>query len=1845
MAQRVGLLGALWALSIALSATPALAKGTYTVVAPRTLRPGASYNVAVTTQGASQPTSVTLEVSGRQDSGGNQRVVQTILVEPFATRTARLDVPDLGPGAYRLTARGQGGVDFENSTALDYVHKSYSVWVQTDRAVYKPGHLVQFRVLALNPLLKPSITHPLDIFIADGKGHRVKEWRRVPLSRGVFSGELLLSESPVLGDWNITASIQDQHFVQTFQVAEYVLPNFEVTVDVPKDTTYKDGKISATIRARYPYGKPVRGEATVTAYPAYVSDVLQPVFEVPVRKVVPINGKVLVEFDVEKELKLQGDFTRDVRLEAVVEEALTLRRQNVSTLVTVHKYKYTMELIRSSRFFKPGLRYTAYVKVAHHDGSPVQDDVNPVTFRYGYTWDTDKYTAFDRPLPRNGIVRVDFYPPADAVTLGIEARYLDLTEWFSTIDASISPSGNFLQASLVTQNPKVNEDVEVEVNSTTPLSHLSYQVLGRGDVVVAHSLQLAGQRTARFRFLATHPMAPLARVLVSSVLEGGEVLADVLDVDLDGVLQNFVDVSLAPASVEPGRDVELRLQTRPNSYVGILAVDQSALQLGAGNDITEEKVREDLLAYGHNPALSAEQQPAGIDLPLDLPQDRAPRRAPRAAPRWRPGAATAQEVFDSAGAVILTNGYVLENLRVEQLGRGLGGPSSSREEAGSGTTTRLGGQTTDNPGAEPGPRTRRHFPETWLWDHHADDPLRAHNRAPHRHLPVPGLPVVKPDLGPAVAYLPATRPPLAGPYAFSRIPHPVWNHPKVFLTKSPAPTWLFTNVTTGADGRASLKRAVPDSITSWVVTAFSVDPLYGLGLTPQPSKLTVFRPFFVTVDLPYSVVRGEAVSLPVVVFNYMDRDVTAEVTLEHGGDLEFADVSNEVNSPAGLELFRRKRVAVKAQDTAVTSFMVIPREVGSITIKVTVSSERAGDSIERQLLVKPEGDTVSKNKAILIDLRASGSFKTNVTLHIPKYIVPGSERIEVSAVGDLLGPTIPNLDKLVRMPHGCGEQNMITFVPNVVILDYLKNSRQLSQAVESRARGYMEQGYQQQLTYRHKDGSFSAFGESDPSGSTWLTAFVARAFRQGQAYIPLEERVVDEALQWLAEHQAANGSFPELGTVVHASMQGGAARGLALTAYQFTSKYRNTINKAVDYLVRNIGGAEDEYAIAVTTYALHLALHPTKDAAFNLLESKARSDGELKWWNRTLPAAEDKNPWHTRPNALSVEMTSYALLTYLQRGLVADAMPILHWLLAQRNANGGFVSTQDTVLGLQALSELLQRTASPPGNVVVSFSYRAGAGHTSSISINRVNSMILQKQEVPRGVREVQISATGSGVALVQVSYSYNVNVTGAWPLFTLDPQVDKNSDANHLQLSICAGFVPNQVANASNMAVMEVTLPSGFTADRAALPSLEQSQHVRRVETRDQDTVVVLYFDKMVRKEYCPTVSAFRTHRVARQHAAPVVLYDYYDQSRRARVFYEPRKATLCDICDDCPSSCAVGPRTGERLTDDGTASEPDGAGALTASLALLAASLAALTALRNTTRLVHKPVRTGERLTDDGTASEPDGAGALTASLALLAASLAALTALRNTTRLVHKPARTGERLTDDGTASEPDGAGALTASLALLAASLAALTALRNTTRLVHKPVRTGERLTDDGTASEPDGAGALTASLALLAASLAALTALRNTTRLVHKPVRTGERLTDDGTASEPDGAGALTASLALLAASLAALTALRNTTRLVHKPVRTGERLTDDGTASEPDGAGALTASLALLAASLAALTALRNTTRLVHKPVRTGERLTDDATASEPDGAGALTASLALLAASLAALTALRHTT
>lgn len=59
-----------------------------------------------------------------------------------------------------------GTVNFKNETELNVNRKTASIFVQTDKAMYKPGDIVRFRILILDSNTRPAnITGPVDIEI------------------------------------------------------------------------------------------------------------------------------------------------------------------------------------------------------------------------------------------------------------------------------------------------------------------------------------------------------------------------------------------------------------------------------------------------------------------------------------------------------------------------------------------------------------------------------------------------------------------------------------------------------------------------------------------------------------------------------------------------------------------------------------------------------------------------------------------------------------------------------------------------------------------------------------------------------------------------------------------------------------------------------------------------------------------------------------------------------------------------------------------------------------------------------------------------------------------------------------------------------------------------------------------------------------------------------------------------------------------------------------------------------------------------------------------------------------------------------------------------------------------------------------------------------------------------------------------------------------------------------------------------------------------------------------------------------------------------------------------------
>uniref|UniRef100_K1RWY1 CD109 antigen n=1 Tax=Magallana gigas TaxID=29159 RepID=K1RWY1_MAGGI len=661
-----------------------------------------------------------------------------------------------------------------------------------------------------------------------------------------------------------------------------------------------------------------------------------------------------------------------------------------------------------------------------------------------------------------------------------------------------------------------------------------------------------------------------------------------------------------------------------------------------------------------------------------------------------------------------------------------------------------------------------------------------------------------------------------------------------------------------SDGQVQISTTVPDTITSWIASAFAINSASGLGIADTTAKIETFKPFFVSLNLPYSVVRGEQVVLQANVFNYLSQDTDVLVTLEKNDDFR-SIVMDASNNPSYVSQTQTSTIHVPSGQAKSVFFPIVPAGLGMIDLTVKAQSTLAADGVRRQLLVE-----------------------VNVPITLPASVVAGSQHVKITAIGDLMGPTVNNLDKLLSMPNGCGEQTMLGFAPDVFVTNYLSATQQLSSEIKEKAIGFMEKGYQRELTFQHRDGSFSAFGDNDKSGSMWLTAFVVKSFHQAKSHIFIDEETLQRAIDWMISRQNANGSFPEPGRVIHKDMQGGSGSGPGLTAFVLISLLENNdlkggvaqriqmaSQKAVSYLEREVAMFADNYALAIVSYCLALAKSRFAGPAFARLSNDVIVKDGMKHWHKAQTQTDSDHYWsppHRQSNPIDIEMTSYALLVYAYNNQFTDGLSVMKWITSQRNPQGGFGSTQDTVVALQALSEFAKMVYS--NNFDIQMTATAG-NFSHQFSVNAKNALLLQSIELPTIPSQVTISATGHGMGLIQVSVFFNVEQEIQEPSFEMTVTMMKDT-LDAIQIETCAHWLK---VGASGMTVQEIGVPTGFEAD---LESITQLPTLKKIETENKK--IIIYLDEISTTPTCIVVDLFRTGLVAKTQPAAIRIYDYYE-------------------------------------------------------------------------------------------------------------------------------------------------------------------------------------------------------------------------------------------------------------------------------------------------------------------------------------------------------------------------------
>uniref|UniRef100_A0A8C4MHL6 Alpha-2-macroglobulin n=1 Tax=Equus asinus TaxID=9793 RepID=A0A8C4MHL6_EQUAS len=719
-------------------------------------------------------------------------------------------------------------------------------------------------------------------------------------------------------------------------------------------------------------------------------------------------------------------------------------------------------------------------------------------------------------------------------------------------------------------------------------------------------------------------------------------------------------------------------------------------------------------------------------------------------------------------------------------------------------------------------------------------------------------------------------------------------------------TWIWDLVVVNSSGVAEVGATVPDTITEWKAGALCLSSGAGLGLSPTAS-LQAFQPFFLELTMPYSVIRGEAFTLKATVLNYLPKCIRVSVQLEASLDFMAIPVEKDQDS-----------YCLCSNGRQTVSWLVTPKSLGNVNFSVSAetlqSSELCGnevavvpeigrkDTVVKLLLVEPEG--IKKEYAFNSLLCASDvGVSEKLSLKLPSKVVKESARASFSVLGDILGSAIKNTQNLLQMPYGCGEQNMVLFAPNIYVLKYLNETHQLTQEIKSKAIGYLNAGYQRQLNYKHRDGSYSAFGDQHgkKKGNTWLTAFVLKSLAQARAFIFIDETHITQALTWLSNKQKNDGCFKSSGSLLNNAIKGGVEDEVTLSTYITIALLEIPLPVTVAQhhpVCPHACGPESAwkttqeeahgshvYTKALLAYAFALAGDQDKRREIlKSLEEEAIKEHNATHWERPQkPKASVEHLYETQAPSAEVEMTSYVLLAYLTAQPtptsedLTSATHIVKWITKQQNSQGGFSSTQDTVVALHALSIYGAATFAGTGEAAL-VTIQSSGTFSTKFQVENTNRLLLQQVSLPDIPGEYSINVSGEGCVYIQ-ALKYNVFLEKKESAFALQvqtiPQIcDELKVHTSFQVSLEVSYTGSRPV--SNMVIADVKMISGFIPLKPTVKMLELSSHVSRTEVSNNH--VLIYVEQVTSQTLSFSFTVVQDIPVRDLKPAIVKVYDYYE-------------------------------------------------------------------------------------------------------------------------------------------------------------------------------------------------------------------------------------------------------------------------------------------------------------------------------------------------------------------------------
>jgi hypothetical protein len=524
------------------------------------------------------------------------------------------------------------------------------------------------------------------------------------------------------------------------------------------------------------------------------------------------------------------------------------------------------------------------------------------------------------------------------------------------------------------------------------------------------------------------------------------------------------------------------------------------------------------------------------------------------------------------------------------------------------------------------------------------------------------------------------------------------------------------DLTTDADGRASVDVSFADSLTRWRGTAFAATNgnQFGTGeisvRTRQPLIARLQAPRFFTV--------GDELILSGVFNNNTETDIVIRPTLEADGMLLTGMIVDGERRELALY-----EITVPPNGDARIDWLAIVDKAGEVELKLVAQGLDYSDAMVKTYPAYAHG--IQKFLASSGKVRGD---RITVALDIPAARQVDTTSMRIRVAGSMAVTMLDALPYLVDYPYGCTEQTMSRFVPTIVTAKTLRDlglepGDALSRVfggvdpqfvdkththVERHQRAYakLDDVTQKSLTrlydFQHTDGGWGWWKDGD--SDHYMTAYVLWGLSLAQeAELDVKPDVLENAARYLQRELVEAENRLDLQTwMMHAlsvwhNVSGdtelSGPEGKAFANLFVRKDALNAYTRSLLALTAHRLGRTDDARVLVRTLENGVIRDDRPDQSVvigNAGGNAAAVMAQAHWGNDGL---------YWRWSEGAVETTSWALQALLAIEPDHDLVePVTNWLI--RNRRGAHWSnTRDTAMTVLAMNAYLRTSGELKGDL------------------------------------------------------------------------------------------------------------------------------------------------------------------------------------------------------------------------------------------------------------------------------------------------------------------------------------------------------------------------------------------------------------------------------------------------------------------------------------------------------------------------------------------------------------------